>query len=1712
MKKNTKKIALFLTSALAGSGMLASALVALVSCNKSSAIPTEFLKVENGMVTGFTKDVSELSNYKTLLIPEKDKDGNAITGIAANAFRQLIGNEYGLQIETITIKKNVKKIETNAFYGCHTVKTIDLSDYGSDDEINSLMSDENLGVNAFALMNSDEKGSVKLNNAISDKTKNDTKVNLILAGVPSDWYKPEEKPAISSLKMVSASTTLKGKEYFSGKDTKAWGVTYEGVDVTKNCDWSITPKSHSFPEGQITISKTTAGEPFTQWTSEVVPGIYEFDVVAAYKLPDETVTKLTATETVTLIVTETPFTINGPTSASGKSFITGKFTEPFVTKFDSAEITPEYSIKNDSTGLITIDKDGYVSWGELAVGSHAFNVEAKYKFDAGDKVKTLTVESNEARIAISDRKVTITPPTFPATVMELGAGKSITPVIATVTDDSTNNAVTWTLNELSGNPTKDSLWIDSDGYVNWKSDVQTGVYSFTVTALVDGKWQGISETIQLNVNAYDSVITGGERSKTTYDYTPGYGTTRSLEVNDVAIPNVKWSLSGNVPSGVYIDENDGHIYWNGTVHTGTYNMTVDAYCADYKGKARTASKDFTLYVNTKEYIVSGGNQTILTKEYTAGQDSKAWTAKVNDSANETQVWSLVPIDPEKPLPSGLGIENGRVKWDDTVPSGTYRFYVRVTVDNHWFGESALPVTMTIDKKTIKMVEPDNKQLSAEDYHSGSSTQQWKVMFDEIEDVTSQIKKWTFIPSQGSAVPNGIGVDASGHITWDDKVDEGTYKFTMTATYEYHGEERTTSPTSEITFTVTKTPVTIEQSNLKTQFNGDIGAAGSDASTTWTVKVDDEIIPSSRIKWYFLNDQYESVLPNQINIDGNGHLTWGNSIAVGDHKFYVWALVDGHWYGQFTTEMTLTITGEHDLVNADLAIDGDGYVTGFKTNISGYKEKHSLTIHVDGNTVKGIKTLKHTDNDRIIESLIIETDVDLDLRGAETFTTIIELARLTSISVKSAAGKTTYIDLYTFFGNDDVSSRRFVETLSLDGVHIGDYSFGTPQSIYAWRSVTKLTLANVRYMGIEAFSHFGSKDGCEIVGLDNVFGATTHADLTNAHGAFYSSTIKFEGDLTIAAPYVPYEMFGECQFFAPNLIVTDKDASTGCYIDYDAFAKSKVKSLYLKNASHCSLMSAVFNECPDLATVKFNGPIAKMDDAPFFRCTSLNTIDLTEMSVTTAAEAKFATEMNENAWGNIIYPGVIKCKDLQASKIWYQTVNGKFGLSTKWTFTPYSAWNMKYELTGLSLSKAPSTWTYENDFDAEITLNEGFELNPSSYIVIGDTKYTSEIPNVLEFHADKTTGKGRVFIASSKLQEAKTGSTVTIHLHASEPTEIETVGTAYGLCKQVEVDGDYYARIRRFRKTDNIALENIRVSAKIYNAATQQYIDSSKYSMSILEDMRYADCFNVYIRFDKKAVATQLQLGVLICEFEFTDTNTLKTWTFSNIEVLTSMELKEYGSEAFNVENNIIKSVKNEMFDSYNAFSLNLIIDGTNIKGIDSNALKTFETYPAQVVTSLFITIEQTPTAPVILSKDTVHEYITLWYGCFTNKTSDVNNLQITDDILCGVNKSMEKMQFENVVISNAFHNLNRLNTVVIKKGTKLNSKAFYDLEELSIIDLSDWDAVPTNWASDAFSNICPDGTAKTIYIKDMSLKDAWIAYLKGCGLTDVETNWTFVVE
>lgn len=232
MKQNKKKIGLALTGVVAASGAVTGALVGLASCANNTTIPTQYLKTENGLVTGFISTFTDeqLKYYTTLSIPEKDSNGNAITGIAENAFKNKFkkaASADDFDLNQIIIKKNVKTIGKNAFYGCNAIARIDLSDFDTAHDIYTLFADANMGQNAFAVANTRQEGKLVLNkNIVADEEINGIKTCLLSAGLPKTWFKSDEQPTVEDLRFDGESTSvdLKGKRYNAGEDANTWKV------------------------------------------------------------------------------------------------------------------------------------------------------------------------------------------------------------------------------------------------------------------------------------------------------------------------------------------------------------------------------------------------------------------------------------------------------------------------------------------------------------------------------------------------------------------------------------------------------------------------------------------------------------------------------------------------------------------------------------------------------------------------------------------------------------------------------------------------------------------------------------------------------------------------------------------------------------------------------------------------------------------------------------------------------------------------------------------------------------------------------------------------------------------------------------------------------------------------------------------------------------------------------------------------------------------------------------------------------------------------------------------------------------------------------------------------------------------------------------------------------------------------------------------------
>jgi len=1710
-KKHSKKglkIALGTSAGVLAAGGIATAVVLTVNKSNIKAIPTSYLTFKDGKITGYDTS-KDISGYNTLSIPA-EVDGVAITGVAANAFKDAFKDDTNKKssINRIVFSKNIASFEESAFEGCNTIETLDFTAIENEETLAHILQDETLKKSAFKLGNTKSTGEMLTHKNVSADYADYAKGCLIDAGLSYNWFKKEQQPVFGDLGLEGLSkTTLSGKQYHANTDTQQLKALYSTSEqnVSENCVWKILPITE-IPENTIGVNIVGSGEQAyaqIKWTSKLPAGTHKFRVQATYKLNDEEETeklKVTSDE-ITLNITEVKLSLKGDTSISAKNFTAGEWEEAYKVELLNDEYVESQlislSIINDGTHAMSIDKTSKkLSWDNtIPTGTYSFEIEAKYNIENNTLTATLPVT-----ISVTDRAIkVITPADMPSKIDELTKGSVKTAFDIKILDDTNDYDRHWTLEKVGSSDISHFHIDETSGLFSWDAGVQAGTYSMKAKVIVDasvgGTWTGYSDAFTISVSTLESSIEGKTflQSK---NFTEGVeAEDRVLKVGDISVPQseVTWSLSGQ-PSGVTIDST-GKIHWDDTIDKGTYTFTVVAK-SGYKGVAREASLDVTFSVTEKRYNVTGGSTKLSGKEYDNGTDQNVWKAEAVANAEDIE-WSLVPVSGT--LPETLGIDKyGRVYWSN-LPAQSYKFYVKATVNGHWYGTSGDVVTLTIAQKELKITQNGAAtSFDSTDYHSGTSATSWTVTFDGHDVTSSSDLTWTISPT----MTNSIKMNSNGRIEWGDDLDAGTYNFTAIGSYSYKGSVRTVN-TVPLTLNVAETLVDISYTEGTTDktLTGDVGVEGS-APGTFSIKVDGKTVDPSRIEWHFTTRDGSAVFgKDQIWIDSTGTLRWSADLETGkDYKFIIWAYVDGEkWWGWFgdhsipkATDFTLNIRAEHNLEYDDLKLDNEGYVTGLSTNISGYKTLNpSLTIKV-GSTwdqankkVKGIKSFKDIANQQIISSLTIESDIDLDLSSAN-----IVLTNIKTLTTKAASGKYVTIDATTTSHFKDS-----LTTLELKNADVKDNAF------YSFPKLNLLNLEGCENLkiGEQAFAETRKSD-FTIKGAQKLFDTTT----TLSPCAFEHSAISFAGQeestkFTISNS-IPRACFKDCDNLELHLVVAD-----GADLADSAFYGSAIYDVTFTGAT-AKVGTYAFSHCSKLTSLQFNKAIAEIGNYAF---ESVGVSTLTVYDVQSAgAEAKLATTLGSNVfYGLKAYSfSTVVCKNAESVRKWFYALNNINTVFADFTYTPDALKEIMYSSQDryVTYTVKPKYIVYNTKLEVKWNINhtdEAFD-RVNSFVVFKGNTYNYGSTSVVTFTDTSIT------IEASEMDSAAIANGIEIHIVSNAKTNLiwENQKSAW-LAEEPSTGGNKIATIEGFKcydgfsKTDYYTLSDF----NIYDAdGTLNPTAKSNMTCQIVD----IDTLNFNVEFNvDKEVAGKHYL------FDFTVMNkyTGQEWkwgdtTTNKLHLYVDYQWTPLTNADFNIDtySNTITSFKNELkSDMYYVINITLgdHEHDNYANKISENLFKNLKN--ADMIDTLTINIVEDNLDSVVFKKGSLTELT--WLHHLTINNTSTTYACLNDFFLMTeqdyqeqkYNEHLYDVSLRNVeLFSGAFAGFLELRKLTINKGTLLRDRSFERCNSLYEIDVSDWGTtIPDNWLAKPFNNI-GGYKSNTKYILCASgAETVWMNYL-----------------
>jgi len=1714
--KKPLKIALGVTSGAIVAGLATGLAVYFVNQNKESyrTIPVEYLKFSNGKITGYDTS-KDLSRYNTLAIPES-VNGTAITGVAANAFKDAFKSTKNSTstITRINIGKNITSIEGSAFEGCDAVETIDFSAIQNDEAIGTLAS-KNIAYKSFKISNAKSQGNMIFSDKISSGYSNFVKGAMVDCGLPLYWYKKEQQPTFSDMKMKGVETTqLSTKQYRSKTDTQQIQSTYtsEELNVTYSCSWKIE-LSEGMPEGCITANKVGTDDNCyvqLQWNGKIPAGKHGFTLIGTYLKEGETETTLKVSQEFTIDVTEVKLKIAGDNQISAKDYTSGTWANAYSIGLegDTYEESSLKSLKviNDATGDITIDKTTKkVSWGsKIAAGPHSFDIEANYDIEGNTLTQTFNVN-----MQVTERSVSVTiPAAMPTTISELTKG--ICEGQFTCQVNNTNEAAKWTLQNAGTTDISHFHLDESSGKFSWDEGVEAGEYKFKAKATVSagaGVWVGYSDVFTINVNAYDSTIEGSN-VLSSKDYTSGTetGTPRQLMINkSIAVTEgVTWELNG-APEGVSINSNTGVISWNDKIPASTYTFNVKAK-ALYKGVEREATQAITFNVTPRIFNVTGGSTTLSGVEDDAKSDTQLWTAETAQST-DTVTWKLVSAT-QASLPSGLKIVNdvneGKVTWSD-LPAGEYKFYVKAIINGHWYGQSQDVVTLKINKKKLEVSQSGASSVDTKDYHAGESATTWTVKFNGVDITSSDNLSWKLTSTTGSELPSSIKMNKSGKIEWGKDLMAGAYTFTLTALYNYKGEIREAAVASAFTISVTETVVTINyDKDSQTQFIGSQGAAGK-SEGKFSVEVDGKKVEPTELTWHFTTKEGSAVFPTgQISIDNNGQLNWGKELEVDtSYKFYIWVEVE-NWWGYYKAsgtgvEFTLTIQKAHNLTYDDLLLDSDNNVIGLKTDISGYGSfRPTLTIDIGtgAKKVAGISQFKNVPSESLIKELDINTDIDYDLTGKN-----IQLTNIEKISVKAATGKIITLDATTtsFF-------KESLQTVELKNAKIAEKAFYNFQTL----KLLKLEGCEKLVIGKQAFAETRNNQFL-VWGSSNIFQATTEL----GESAFENSLVMFgtsenenaSGEYTVYNN-VPKACFKGCTYLELYLTL-----AAGSTISDEAFRNSSIKELIIpEDATNVTIGKYAFADCGYLSHITFNTKISKIDDNAF-DSTKFNVLTVYDAAEIEEANVKLADTEGDNIFNNLVATSfsTVKCQSAKSVMKWYYKLQALNAAFADFAYEPTGAiGKLTYDVEAgeFNFTNKPTYVVLEHE--VKITWNlihstEHMVNRVDSYVKYKGTKYLWGSTDTVIFNENSIT------IPADKVDAEAINQGIEICLLAQPIRSIEWTGIKHAfLAEELVAGNNKFANLGTFTVNDGFSFgdEYEIASANVYEKDGTTPIskeDRAKIHFSTINPDRLT--FQVQIEVDRSLAEKHY-----IVDFTIRNNKSGQTFFFDGgadkIHLYVDYQWTKLDNKDFNIDStsNTITGLKTQLKNNV-YYKIDLTLADYSV-GTEYYANKIADTAfknitNADMIDTLNITINNENADSITFGQNSLSELT------WVHHISIINNstwhftlfkhflLPFEEFQQEKFNEHLYDVTLKNVeVFDDAFAGFTQLKTAKIDKGCELRDRAFYRCFNLYEVDFSDWG---TELMSDAYKNWfvqCGGWTTKTRYFYCAAgAEDLWMNHL-----------------
>jgi len=271
-----------------------------------------------------------------------------------------------------------------------------------------------------------------------------------------------------------------------------------------------------------------------------------------------------------------------------------------------------------------------------------------------------------------------------ATIVQGSTGNSVAPII-----NNGGGKISYTLNEngISG------ISINTNtGVITWGTALSAGTYLIDV--LASNSAGSITATYSLTVNSNGTIT-----APSSLVYSPASITVITGNAGSSAIPSVItgggtliYSFTGNIPSGITINTNNGLISWTNSVIAGTYSLNVTA-----TSNAGSTTTVYPLTVTNTSNVIAPTSfvYSPASSSVSQGIAGNSVTPSINNGLG-TITYSISGT-----IPSGVSINSttGIISWSTGVATGTYPLSINAA---NSAGNTSTSYTLTVTAAATKV--------------------------------------------------------------------------------------------------------------------------------------------------------------------------------------------------------------------------------------------------------------------------------------------------------------------------------------------------------------------------------------------------------------------------------------------------------------------------------------------------------------------------------------------------------------------------------------------------------------------------------------------------------------------------------------------------------------------------------------------------------------------------------------------------------------------------------------------------------------------------------------------------------------------------------------------------------------------------------------------------------------------------------------------------